>query len=158
MKRLARALWRLIPARWQWTLCWLFNAKFNVGVAGVVRNGAGQVLLLEHVLRNHHPWGLPAGWVERGETVEAALHREVMEETGIHIEVGDVIQVNSGFRTRLDVFLVATTAATVQIVEPAHLSIELFSARFFPADDLPANLAPAHRRLIEAVCLDGEPK
>lgn len=44
------------------------------------------------VRRAHDPyrgrWGLPGGAVELGETVHAALRREVMEETGIAIDVG----------------------------------------------------------------------
>jgi 8-oxo-dGTP diphosphatase len=52
----------------------------------VARDGEGRILL---VRRKSPPYkgafGLPGGFVEIGETVEAACRREVLEETGIEI-------------------------------------------------------------------------
>jgi 8-oxo-dGTP diphosphatase len=49
------------------------------------------------VKRGHEPlageWSLPGGAVEAGETLTAAVAREVLEETGLRVEVGAVVEV-----------------------------------------------------------------
>jgi ADP-ribose pyrophosphatase YjhB (NUDIX family) len=49
------------------------------------------------VKRGHDPdrgcWAVPGGKVQWGETLEAAVRREVEEETGLLVEVGDVVWV-----------------------------------------------------------------
>jgi len=64
-----------------------------VGVGAVVLDGE-RVLLVK---RGHAPlkgeWSLPGGGVETGETLEQAVAREVLEETGVVIEVGPIVEV-----------------------------------------------------------------
>ena len=56
--------------------------------AGVVAERGGKVLL---VRRNHEPmygrWTFPSGFVDAGETVEAAAAREAREETGAEVTI-----------------------------------------------------------------------
>ena len=64
-----------------------------VGVGAVVLDG-DRVLLVKRgqaPLKGH--WSLPGGAVEIGETLEQAIAREVLEETGITLEVGPIVEV-----------------------------------------------------------------
>lgn len=63
-----------------------------IGCAAVIFNNQDQLLCIR---RLNNPGagllGLPGGFVDLGETVEQAVKREVLEETGIIIEVGHLI-------------------------------------------------------------------
>lgn len=58
-------------------------------VGAVVHDDEGRLLLVQ---RGHAPamgrWSIPGGRVEAGETDVAAVAREVLEETGLHVTVG----------------------------------------------------------------------
>jgi mutator protein MutT len=64
-----------------------------VGVGAVIVQD-GKVLIVK---RKYDPlagqWSLPGGGVELGETLEDSVVREMLEETGLAIEVGPVIEV-----------------------------------------------------------------
>ncbi len=64
-----------------------------VGVGAVVVD-SGRVLIVK---RKYDPlagqWSIPGGGVEVGETLEDCVAREILEETGLTIAVGPVIEV-----------------------------------------------------------------
>ncbi len=56
-------------------------------VGAIVHDGHGRILMVRtHKWGNR--WGIPGGKIERGESSTDALHREILEETGIYI--GDI--------------------------------------------------------------------
>ncbi len=64
-----------------------------LGVGALILDGEN-ILLVE---RGREPlkgmWSLPGGVVETGETLEEAIHREVLEETGLTIKILAVLEI-----------------------------------------------------------------
>jgi 8-oxo-dGTP diphosphatase len=64
----------------------------EVAAVGAIAVRDGALLLIR---RGHAPsrgrWSLPGGRVEPGETAREALVREVAEETGLVVEVGELV-------------------------------------------------------------------
>jgi 8-oxo-dGTP diphosphatase len=65
------------------------DPRHIVAAAGYIVNAAGQVLLV-HTLHRADTWEMPGGQVEEGESVEDAVKREILEESGIVCEVAGV--------------------------------------------------------------------
>lgn len=64
-----------------------------VAVAGVVVNSEGKLLLVRNRYRG--AWEYPGGQVENGENLIEALRREIREESGIEVEVGELFCIAS---------------------------------------------------------------
>lgn len=61
---------------------------YHLGIKGLIRNAAGEILLLKVNPNKLKPgqndyWDLPGGRVQKDSTVAQTLQREIQEETGI---------------------------------------------------------------------------
>jgi N-acetylglucosaminyldiphosphoundecaprenol N-acetyl-beta-D-mannosaminyltransferase len=65
-------------------VAWEFRRfVYRANVAAFIVNKYGEVLMLNPIRSKQHYWSIPQGGVEKGESAETALRREIKEETGL---------------------------------------------------------------------------
>jgi ADP-ribose pyrophosphatase YjhB (NUDIX family) len=122
----------------------------TLGVRALVANADGEILLVRHSYVNG--WHLPGGGVERGETLRAALTRELKEEGGVTLE-GEAslfaVYYNSKGSPRDHVTLFVVRAFRQEA--EFRPNAEIMDRRFFPPNELPADTTAATRQRIAEV-------
>ena len=87
-------------------------------------NGERRFLLIKNKRSCH--WGFPKGHVEKGETDEDTAKREVLEETGIHINIFPGFKHKSEYTIRGKIeksvlIFLATTEDTQTVIQPEEI-------------------------------------
>ncbi|MDP1631170.1 MAG: NUDIX domain-containing protein [Caulobacter sp.] len=126
----------------------------TLGVRAVVFDGEGRVLLIEH---SYTPgWYLPGGGVERGETAELSVIRELQEEAGIQVQGRPrLVSFHSNHRLfRGDHVLIFRIDDWTLV--PATSRGEILRVEWFDPRALPEGTTAGTRRRI-AEMLDGGP-
>lgn len=127
------------------------DPKVAVGV--LVEDAEGRLL---YTKRGHDPqmgaWALPSGFVDRGEELRAAAVREVHEETGLEVELLDLVGVYSRAGDSV-VFIVYAGRPVGGELAPGD---EAQDVRFFAPHDLPPPVFPFDREIVAAWRARGE--
>jgi 8-oxo-dGTP diphosphatase len=115
-------------------------------VAAIVRGPGGVLLVRRNLEPGRGLWAMPGGYVDRGEVVEAAVAREVLEETGLRISVGGLVGLYSeeGDTIVLAVFTAEATGGELNDDSP-----EVQAVGFFPVDALPPLAFQRDHRVIQ---------
>jgi 8-oxo-dGTP diphosphatase len=122
----------------------------SVSVAGVVVDKAGRVLVVRR--RDNGRWEAPGGILERDETFEEGVIREVQEETGLTVEVEHL----SGAYKNMDRSIVALVYRCRPAHGQAHETSESSAVRWVDPSEVSTLMAPAYAvRVLDA--LTGEP-
>lgn len=117
------------------------------GVAAVILDPDGKVLLLEHVFWPEKRWALPGGWIREGEAPEEAVRREIREELGLEVRLERLLAREENGRGRKFAWLCRLPSPTA----PIRVSFEVLAARWFSRDEIPEKLIPFHRKAIAAL-------
>lgn len=137
------------------------GVRVRVGV-GVVIRGPGNTILLEK-RRDCGWWGLPGGKVEPGESLVDAAVREVREETGLAVEITQLIGVYSDPCGRIvtypdngDVVQLVDVVVGARVLSGSLMcSQESEEVRFFSPSQLPEEIVPPARQPI-ADAIEGQ--
>lgn len=155
LRRLRGRIWAALLPWWgrlpfpgplRWGMLWAVNQKFLVGAGAVVLDDCQRVMLFKHTYREDYLWGLPGGWLQKGEDPARAVEREVLEETGLEVCITRALRVETGRRyPALDItYLGRCLGGTFRP------SAEVSEVGYFTLDDLPP-LHPETIKLIEQV-------
>lgn len=110
----------------------------SVAVAVVLRDEEGRILMVKRGPDSSRSgrWSIPAGYMDYGEEVREAGAREVLEETGLLVEVGAPIFVATNFHDPLKVSVCIWFSGRVVggHLEPGSDAVEV---GWFPLDDMP---------------------
>ena len=123
----------------------LAHTRFTVTAGAVIFNDKREVLLLKHRFRAGSGWGLPGGFMERGEQPIDALRRELREEIGLEVDDVEVFAARS-FRKPKQVEVLFRARANADV---KSLTIEVERAEWFALDSLPEGLPRDQRVYIE---------
>ena len=135
--------------------CYLFVSLFRrgmtLGVRAAVFDGAGRVFLVKH---SYTPgWYLPGGGVERGETMEDALARELHEEAGIALSAparlfGFYLQRRVSARDHVALYVCRDWT---QPAPPKVPNLEIVACGFYAPDALPEGTTESTRRRLAEI-------
>jgi ADP-ribose pyrophosphatase YjhB (NUDIX family) len=152
-KKLLGTLWRGAPKRVRRWGVWLAEPRFMVTVGAIVLDERGRVLLLQHEFRTGSGWGIPGGFLERGEQPVEALRRELREETGAEVYEEQLVRVRTlRGPQQVEIHFLC------RVRDPSGArprSMEINHVGWFAPDALPPELSPDQRRLIKEALASG---
>jgi 8-oxo-dGTP diphosphatase len=144
-QNLISKIWHSLPVRMRRWSMRLTHTRFTVTAGAIIFNDRREVLLLKHRFRAGSGWGLPGGFLERGEQPIEALRRELREEIGLEVEDVEVFAARSFKKPKqVEVLFRARANANVK-----PLTMEVERAEWFSLDSLPEGLPRDQRGYVE---------
>jgi ADP-ribose pyrophosphatase YjhB (NUDIX family) len=128
----------------------LSQSRFTVSAGAVIFRDDGRLLLLEHRFRPGSGLGIPGGFIGKGEQPEAALRRELCEETGLELTDIEFLTTRT-IDTHVEVIFIARANGDIKLAE-----FEIISAEWVDPAKLPTRLSRGQREMI-ARALDRKP-
>lgn len=144
--------WSISQLLWSRLLHLYFRVSrgLTLGVRAVVRSNEGKFLLVRHTYTSG--WHFPGGGVERGEAVEGALRKELLQETQLELVGKPLLHgvfFNEAVSKRDHVFTFICDVVGELPDRPG--SLEIAELRYFGLDELPDGVDPGTERRMREI-------
>ncbi len=93
-------------------------------------------------------WGLPGGFIERGETPEAGAERELLEETNLNGTVKQILGICSHFNTVFGDILLIGMEVQISDWLPIKAGDDAMETTLFPQEELPSLAFPCYENIV----------
>ena len=113
-----------------------YNTGYNVGVGGAVVHEDRLLLVRRASRRGRGNWQVPGGFIEPDETIEQAVIREVMEESGVKTEVRGVLGIRNRYDPDVDNSLYVVLLLNPLDINPQPDNYEVDRAGFFSLEEI----------------------
>jgi 8-oxo-dGTP diphosphatase len=151
LQKVLGAVWRHVPRSVRRWSVRLFEQRFTVTAGAIVTDDRERILLLKHTFRAGSGWGIPGGFIKKGEQPEEALRRELREEIGLELEQAEIALVRNLKKPKQVEIIFRCRPRGM----PGRRSLEIKSAEWFALDRLPPGLSQDQRKLINRVLNNG---
>jgi len=144
MKRMLIRIGHAIMEAW-----YHLTKPLTLGVKALIIKD-NEVLLVRHTYKNG--WFLPGGHVDRGESFQDALVREVREECGLECLNFKILHVFFSTKQGKKDHVALYEIMEFRTLKGALLDPEeIEESRFFPINQLPLDLSPATKRRLNEI-------
>jgi len=110
----------------------------KVAVGTIITDENGRIVLVRRAIEpGYGKWVFPGGFIDRGETVEAAALREAREECGLHVRLDRLVNIYSYPGVAVIIIAFAATAIGGCLAcDDESLEAQLFAPEDIPWEEL----------------------
>ena len=138
--------WRILPMWVHVLASKLARPKFRAAVAAIIFDEQGRILLFKHTHRKFE-WGIPAGGLEHHEQPADAIVREFFEETGMQIQIEQLLTAVSA-REDHHISMIYLCKIVSGEFKESH---EISEMKYFESNHLPDKMLTSEKELIKWV-------
>jgi 8-oxo-dGTP diphosphatase len=145
MKKIVKIIWEKLSPSMRVRIVRTTQRKFTVSVVAVVINENEEVLLLNHLLRSDTSWGIPGGFIDAGEQPEAAVRREIREETSLELENIKLIRLRT-INRHVEILFQASPVGTARVQ-----SLEINELGWFKVGEMPEKMSGEQKSIVKKI-------